>query len=454
MYLRLRAFITTHRLISPNDRIFAAVSGGIDSMVMLDLLRRLSVELSFELYVLHVNHKVRGAASDADEALVKAHAKHFNLPFECKELSGLDNASSEDKLRKARYNAFEEILTQNPGSKIATAHHLDDQLETFLMRLAKGAGLKGLSAIPIKRDDFIRPLLAFRRGEIETYATRSQIPFREDHTNADISKLRNHIRHTLIPATKNVFGPSFYKGFSKSLKEIQAHQALFTEENEEIFRLLPEITETECRLHLSDYSKLAPLRRRAIFQYCISRANPLTSFVSDDLWQAFDRFVFSASTGARFQAAGHLYVLKNRANLLFYPAAADTIRPAELYADEVAHWGGYSIRLQRIKEGKVTLNKDRKQEFFCADQVIFPLTIRSWREGDSFYPLGMTGKKKLSDFFVDQKIDLSAKNSIPLVCSGPDIVWVAGLRLDNRFRVEENCSEIYHIKIENKGSRV
>ena len=455
MQERLHAFITTHQLISPNDRVFAAVSGGIDSMVLLDLLRRLSGKFPFELCVLHINHNVRGAASDADEALVEKQAKHYDLLFECKQLSGLDSASSEDTLRQARYGAFEEILLRYPGSKIASAHHLDDQLETFFMRLAKGAGLKGLSSIPVKRKGYIRPLLTFRRSEIEAYAVHHNIPFREDQTNTDITKLRNHIRHTLVPAVKEVFGPSFYNGFSKSLEEIVKHHQLFSKETEQNALEMFRKNGTEGRLTIRDYSQLSFLRRPAVFQYCISQVNPLTSFVSDDLWQAFDRFVFKSSTGARFQAGNTLFVLKNREHLLFYAADPDVILSGELYPNESVSWGKYIIRLQNVRDEKVTLNKDRNQEFFCADRILFPLTVRSWQEGDFFYPLGMKGKKKISDFFVDQKIEGHIKNRIPLVCSGTDIIWVAGMRLDNRFKVNETCKKIYQITIkENKGSRV
>ncbi len=454
MQERLHAFILTHQLISPNDRIFAAVSGGVDSMVLLDLLHKLSAEIPFQLQIIHINHGVRGAASDADEALVKKQAKRQHLPFESKALSGLHRDSSEDEMRRARYAAFEEILQRYSASKIATAHHLNDQLETFLMRLAKGAGLKGLSAIPVTRERFIRPLLAFRRSEIETYAAQNNIAFREDHTNADVSKLRNHIRHTLVPAFNEVFGNSFYNGFNKSHEKIQKHQLLFRQENERLFEKFVKLNGSETRLKNSDYSGLPPLRRRAVFQYCISQANPLTLSASDDLWQAFDRFVSGSSTGARFQAGKTLFVLKNREVLLFYQAEPQPVFPAELYPGDSVSWGKYTIRLQAVKDEDVVLNNASAQEFFCADRVLFPLTVRAWQEGDFFYPLGMKGKKKISDFFIDQKIDENQKNSIPLVCSGKEIVWVAGMRLDNRFKINETCNKIYHIKIENEGAKI
>ncbi len=447
MQERLHAFITTHQLIFPNDRVFAAVSGGVDSMVLLDLLQRLSGEFPFELRVLHINHRVRGADSDADEALVNKQAKKFNLSFECKRLSGLNRASSEDALRQARYAAFEEILQHYPDAKIATAHHLDDQLETFFMRLAKGAGLKGLSGIPLKRDAYIRPLLSFRRREIETYARRQQIVFREDRSNADTAKLRNHVRHALVPALKEVFGEPFYHGFSKSLNEIQNHQIVFKRENEQLFKKIVTLNGSEIRLAISAYSELPPLRRRAVFQYCISRTNPLTLIASNGLWKAFDRFVFGAAAGARFQAGKALFVRKNREDLFFYKAEPEILSPVELYPGESVSWGKYRIYLRNVKNEKVTLNNDCNQEFFCADRVLFPLTVRSWLAGDFFYPLGMKGKKKISDFFVDQKTEGYQKKSIPLVCSGTDIIWVGGMRLDNRFKISETCKKIYQLTL-------
>ncbi len=454
MQERLRAFILTRQLISQNDQIFAAVSGGKDSMVMLDLLHKLSAEMPFELRVLHVNHGVRGASSDADQALVKDQADRLKLPFEYKILSGLDNSSSEDVMRRARYAAFEEILLQYPGAKTASAHHLDDQLETFLMRLAKGAGLKGLSGIPLKRGRFIRPMLSFRRSEIDAYAAQNSVPFHEDHTNADTSKLRNHIRHKAVPAVMDVFGSSFYEGFSKSLNEIKNHNQLFSEENEQNFTNMLHLKGREGRLDASAYAGLSALRRRAVFQYCISCLNPLTFSASDDLWQAFDRFTVHASTGAQFQAGGGLSVIKNRNGLFFFRPAPGALKPVELYPGRPVFWGRFKISLQEVKAEAVTMNNRRSQEFFCADRVILPLIIRTWQEGDFFYPLGMKGKKKLSDFFVDQKIDLHEKNSVPLICSGDDIIWAAGLRLDDRFKMYGTCKKIYQLNLEGKGSSV
>jgi len=451
---RLHLFIQTNQLVFPKDKIILAVSAGKDSMAMMHLFQSLSLELELELRVLHINHNVRGADSDADESLVKQVCDQWRLPYEVRHLAGLNIDSSEDELRLARYAAFDKILETSPKFKIATAHHLDDQLETFLMRLAKGATINGLQGIPVKRDRFIRPMLSFRRSEIDFYIEAEHIPFREDVTNRDTSKLRNHIRHTAIPALLDVFSESFYDGFSKSHNEIKQQAEIFKEQNLRTSRDIFHTNGTEGRLDFSKYVVLPALQRRAVFQYCISSLNPLSLSASSDLWRSFERFLTRAVVGARFQVSKDFFILKNREYLLFGVLDIDILPVLELYPDETVYWGQDKISLQAVQPVEVELNRNTYQEFFCADRVTFPLTVRSWYEGDSFSPLGMKGKKKVSDFFIDQKIDLNKKNTIPLICNKDKIIWVGGMRLDERFKIKDICKKIYKLTLDKEGCKI
>lgn len=422
-------------------------------MCLMHLFQQLKETLKLDLRVIHVNHGVRGAQSDADEELVKRICIQNSIPFISERLNGLSADSSENEMRIARYEAFGRVLSEHPGCKIATAHHLDDQMETFFMRLASGATLNGLLGIPVKRDAYIRPMLSFRRAEIDRYAAQHKLEFHEDATNKDISKLRNHVRHVLTPALKQIFGPGFYTGFAKSLDNLnQTHDAL-AKNNEEIFsQLFSESSNGGC-IQTDAYLALLPVQRHALMQACVSYLNPLNLEISVDYWRAFDEFCSSAATGTKFLIGQHIAVIKNRDFLGFGFNRDNRHEQGELYPDQIVYWGRNKISLEEVQSSDVRFNADPTVEYICADEISLPLTIRHWENGDAFYPLGQGGRKKISDFFIDQKIDLEEKNNIPVICSSDKIIWLAGMRLDNRFRLRENCKKIFKLSLISKGKK-
>ncbi len=417
-------------------------------MVMLHILQQLSVELPFELRVLHLNHAQRGAVSDKDAEFVQAYCEQQNIPFYLERLTNLAPGASEDVLRQARYAWFDSILDSYSPAKIATAHHLDDQLETVLMRMAKGATLKGLRGIPVKRPGFIRPFLGLTRAEIDAYATKQSIPFREDASNADTAFLRNRIRRELLPIFRSVFGSSFYKGFEKSLRELDGAWETLIKIQQQRFDTICQNSADQTTVLLSDYRRLNAFERRALLEYCISTPNNLTSSVSEKFWLSFERFVHSARVGARFEVTEHLVVFKNRDALRFVSASPLAEYPVQLFPGQTVQWKQFRLTLQAEEQDRVRLDSNPFQEYFCADRVHFPLTVREWRKGDRFKPLGMQGFKKVSDFLVDSKTELQEKLNVPVVCSDHTIVWLAGMRLDERFKLNDTCKQIYKIVME------
>lgn len=447
MLERLRAFIHTHNLLSPNDTLILAVSGGLDSMVMLDLFLHLDDVVKAKPAVIHINHGLRGSDSDTDEHLVRDICLHNGLDFYSDRLTNLSENANEDVMRQARYKAFEKILALHFNAKLATAHHLDDQFETFLMRLAKGTSLKGLGSIPEKRSAYIRPMLGFHRAELEKYAQEHQISYRVDATNQDISKLRNHIRKNIVPNIIEVFGDSFYAGFDKTLSELKSRQKNLADDNERLFKTLFKVKQGNGSLALEDYNDLPDLQKRDLFQYCVSHLDPLNYLASNEMWQSFDRFVAQAKTGTQFLISKKIKVYKNRTTLLF-TISSDKEWPArELFPDSSVDWGNRRIKLQEVSRKQVEFRNDPNREFFCGDKVTFPIQVRSWKNGDVFRPLGMRGTKKLSDFLIDFKIDRNKKMSIPIITNGSKIIWIAGYRLDDRFKVTEHCKKIFEIDL-------
>lgn len=414
-------------------------------MVMLHMFLALRRKMNISLRVIHINHGVRGQAGNLDEQLVRDECQRLKLPFSCKKLQGLDMQSSEEKMRQARYAAFGEYLEAFPGSKIATAHHLDDQLETFLMRLAKGSGQKGLLGIPPQRPGYIRPLLFLRRSELEQYAAKHQIVYRTDATNQDIMKTRNNIRHTIVPLLQQVFGDAFYDGFRKSVDDLQAVYGAYRQliENKFDSVFLRESGSILCPVDF--YNGLQPKLKRDLLDYCFLTLNPLTSTLPRGVFDEFSVFARQAQTGSFF-FYGQLKVIKNRESLLFTNRDAVPEKNRELYPGQTVRFGGNIISLARVEYRQIRFTENENIEYICADELRFPLTVRSWRKGDFFYPIGLGKKKKVSDFFIDCKIDRQRKQTIPLICNGADIVWLAGLRLDERFKIQRNCKACYLLK--------
>jgi len=448
---RLLAFISEHQLIFPQDTILLAVSGGLDSMVLLHSFYHIQNELAVNLQVLHVNHGLRGRESDLDEELVKDTCSGFKIPFWVKRLQGFTVESSEEALRAARYAAFSEWLQKVPHSKIATAHHLNDQVETFLMRLAKGSGTKGLLGIPVQRPGFIRPFLFLRRRELEAYAEETGLSFREDRTNQDVGKLRNRIRRYITPSLERTFGAAFYAGFQKSRNDLALTHKAYRELSARFFkehcRRAAQNLVLERRFYLGLNIKL----RRSLTEYCISYFYPLNSKISTGIFKEFDSFVRGAETGSIFMFSAGLTAYKDRQGITFKRTEEQQNDEIELYPEQTVVFGRNKISLKQVTYKDIKRNADSNVEFICSSRLKWPLIVRCWRAADYFYPLGLKRKQKVSDFFVNNKIDRSRKNSIPLIWNGDELVWVVGMRLDERYKISRNCKSYYRLNNEEES---
>ena len=421
-------------------------------MVMLDILFRLRPELQFDLRVIHVNHGIRGREAELDQKLVDEVCAQSQLPFFSEKLSGFGLDSSEEILREARYAVFETYLKKIPGGKIATAHHLNDRLETFLMRLAKGSGVKGLRSIPVRRGPFIRPLLFLSREEIRDYAEQHHISYRVDSTNKDRKKLRNHIREALTPALLDVFGRDFYRGFARSLQDLEEVYAVYEQANRKLFNETVEKTGNRLKFSLAHYKGLSARQQRHLLEYCISTFYPLNFGIAETYYKEFDKFTRKAQTGAVFHFDNNVRAFKERAYIVFYQSERADFKPLQLAGpDSAAENHIFRIRIKRLSDRPDVLkNKNRFVEIICGDRLSFPLQVRGWQEGDWFYPLGMNRKQKLSDFYVNQKIERMDKKRLPLLLNKGEIVWVAGLRLDHRYRVKKECKTLYQVEVKFK----
>lgn len=415
-------------------KLLLATSGGMDSMVMAELFRRLGYDIS----VAHCNFGLRGGESDGDENFVKEyasenHIQFFVTRFDTKLFAADNKLSVQVAARQLRYLWFNELLFENKLDFLLTAHHLDDSLETFLINFTRGTGLEGLTGIPQQNGKIIRPMLPFTRDEIEKYASENNIQWREDSSNTSDKYLRNNLRHDVVPALK-VLNPSFTTSFQNTLNHLQQAQSMAADASVLVYKQV--VTEKAGQKHIN----IAELKRLPNYTaYLYHWLSPFGFTAWGDIYTLID-----AQSGKQILSDG-FRLLKDRDVLILEPAKVSNtgVYLVEEGLNEITS----PVHL-KIGETSEALKSANFHEIYVdAQKLKFPLVVRKWQEGDYFYPLGMKGqKKKVSKYFKDEKLSLSEKEDAWILCSENQIVWIISKRADERFKTDENTTQI--IKIE------
>ncbi|XOD68604.1 MAG: tRNA lysidine(34) synthetase TilS [Flavobacteriales bacterium AspAUS03] len=422
---------TRENFLLENKKILVAVSGGLDSMVLLDLL----LELDCTLDVAHANFQLRGAAADQDENFVADFCSRRRIPFYSKHFDTYTymyqhKLSIQMAARELRHTWFIELLNIGAYDLIALGHHLDDSIETFFINLIRGTGIKGLLGIRPKQRRIIRPLLAFTRAEILSYALAQQIVWREDTSNQEDKYLRNCLRHRLIPILRDL-SPDFHESFRKTKTHL-ADEDLLIEKS--LRRVAEEITLEKTTDPL--IWKISCLK--------LSLIDPLAVY----LFKLFSPYKFNTTDLTRLltaQSGKQLFsdayrLIKNRDHWLL---VSRSFPDQEVY--EVNGWNpikkpipiSFSITTKREKTAAASVDLDK---------VKLPLQLRIWRKGDYFYPLGMKTGKKLSKYFKDEQLSLLEKEQTWLLINAEGaIIWIIGRRLDERFKVVESTKKVLNI---------
>lgn len=414
-------------------KILIAVSGGLDSMVLLELLLLSKLDLA----VAHCNFQLRNAESDGDEAFVKSycstHSIHgFFQRFDTQQFAEDEKLSIQVAARKLRYEWFYELLKKENFDFVLTAHHLDDQLETFLINFSRGTGLDGLCGIPSLNDKIVRPLLIFSRAEIETFANENQLKWREDSSNSSDKYLRNKIRHQLVPLLKEL-NPSFLDSFEKTIQNVSQAQSLVDDASRIVYRKV--VTDV-------DYQKVIDLKELMQLSNYHAYLYQWLSPFGFSAWQDIYDLV-EAQSGKQILSE-HFRLVKNRDTFILEPKTV-TISD-EYFIKEKEIQLNFPLKLRFCEVSDLSIS-DSKTIFVDSKLVKFPLTLRKWKEGDYFYPFGMKGKKKVSKFFKDEKFSLPKKETTWLLCSENKIIWIVGERMDDRFKITENTQTILKIEL-------
>lgn len=440
---KVLAFVREHTLFTPDDRVLVAVSGGADSVALLHILANLA-EYRLRPIVAHLNHCLRGVESDGDQRFVEGLAERHGIVCEVgscdvRELSRRERLSLEDAGRKARYAFFESVAERYGVRTVALAHHADDQAETVLMRLIRGAGAAGLAAMaPIRGERFVRPLLKLTRREIESYLTFHGISWRTDHSNLDTAFLRNRIRHELLPILSH-YNPDIASRLTVTAELLAADEEFLAEAAAAAFDGLVE--EAGNRRVALDVSGI--LAHGKAVRYRLYRR--ATAHVSGDLAGLaavhvckIDEILRSSRPNLTVRIPGDVTVVKSYSRVTFSSHFNADNGDFELFVEGPGCYllpGGGELIVEAGPPPVDCKMSVPSRAVFDLGSAPFPWLIRNFRAGDRIRPFGMTGSKKVKDLFIDEKVPFELRRSIPLVFSNAQLIWVCGLRTADAVRV-------------------
>ena len=426
-------YIKKNKLFDNSHNLLLAYSAGVDSSVLFNLL----LSCKYKFSVAHCNYKLRGQYSDCDERFIIKKAKINKVKYHTKEfdISKINFKKSQSvqmKCRQLRYEWFNKLSKKYEYDFVLTAHHLNDSIETFFINLFRGTGIEGLAGIPIKRDKFIRPLLFATKNSILEYAKKNDIEYRLDKSNENKSYKRNKIRADLIPIISNIsenYEEIFYKSF-KNLKNLSnTYQNLIKLEIKKI------MIQKFDKVYLS-LSKIKGLKEDNLIVYEAIKDYGFANS-SNNIIRAY----LQKKSGKLFYSKHHR-LLVDRDKLIINKIKKDQyFVPIKIFKRDLQI--DSPIKIKFSTSNKISFTDDPFSESFDFDKLRFPLLLRNWHKGDKFIPLGMKNFKKLSDFFIDEKISISEKDATWLLFSESNLVWVIGKRIDDRFKVTSKTKKTY-----------
>ncbi|WP_437395305.1 tRNA lysidine(34) synthetase TilS [Flagellimonas lutimaris] len=431
MFPKFKEHISNKMPFLKGKKLLLAYSGGVDSVV----LAHLSAAANLDIALAHCNFNLRGEESDGDENFVRELATELGVQvyvksFDTKQYAEIHRGSVQMAARELRYQWFDELLKTKGFDYVLTAHHADDSLETFLINLSRGTGIDGLSGIPEVNEKVVRPLLPFSQEEILGYANSENIKWREDSSNASSKYLRNKIRHQIVPILKELH-PTFLQNFLNTQNYLQQTNDLVTNHLNDLKAKLFEPRDGAIKINIEELEQLQPLES---YLYGLFKDYGFTE------WEDV-KALLTAMSGKQVISKTHL-LLKDRDFLILSEIKSRVSRTYPVYINGTTSESPIKLKLENVKNLE---NQGQKVVFLDKEKLNFPLVLRNWEKGDYFYPFGMKGKKKLSKFFKDEKMDVISKEKQWLLCSDNKIVWVVGKRADERFKVEDSTQQIIKI---------
>lgn len=434
---RLKLFVKEKKLFSRKNKIILAVSGGIDSVVMLDLM----IKAGYKCGIAHCNFKLRGEESDGDELFVDRLSKKYNIElfstrFETEKYASGKGLSTQMAARELRYSWFEEIRESNNYDFIAIAHNSNDIIETFMINMSRGTGLPGLTGIKPKKGHIVRPLLFASREEIIKYHRKESLVYREDSSNESNKYLRNKIRNKVIPVFTEI-NPAFQNTMMENIKRLdETSEIFFRKINEERDKLVFKKGEF-VYIDIEGLKRLSPI---TTYLYEFIRPFGYGREILKDVIASL------GNTSGKVFLSAEYKMIKDRDYMIIYPKKSAL--KDQFFIDESLMSFSDPLNLDFIlvkRKPRYEVNLKKSNACIDYDLLKFPLVLRKWNHGDQFMPLGMKRMKKLSDFFIDNKVSIPEKENTWILCSGGNIVWIVGRRLDERYKIRDNTVTVLEV---------
>jgi tRNA(Ile)-lysidine synthase len=440
---QFKEYIKKENLFQPKDRLLLAVSGGVDSVVLCELCK----QAGYDFVIAHCNFQLRGAESERDEQFVKKLGEKYGVEvvvkkFDTKKYIEETKKGTQEAARDLRYEWFQSLIggqSSEVGSRfILTAHHVGDNVETLLMNFFKGTGINGLHGILSKQGKIVRPLLFAQKRELKQFAEENNLQFVEDSSNLTDKYTRNYFRNQLIPELQKVF-PQVENNLTDNLQRFKEIEQLYQQSIDLHKKKLLELKGTEVHIPVLKLLKTEPL---STIVYEIIKEFGFTSSQTNDVIA-----LLQSQTGKYIQSSSHR-IIKNRKWLIISPnqsLEAENILVEE--TDKKIEFANGVLEFNQMLNAQYSILNSKLVAQLDADEIGFPLLLRKWKQGDYFYPLGMNKKKKLSRFFIDQKLSLTEKENVWVIEMNKKIIWVVGLRIDNRFKITDKTKNVFLITL-------
>ncbi len=445
----VKVTIKKYAMISQGEHLLIALSGGTDSVCLLKALSMLKDELEISLSAIYIDHQLRPDETPFEIDFCKKICDSLSIPLTIKSIDVLSYAISEkiskqEAARELRYRAFYEAAFELKADKIAIGHNADDQAETILIRLIRGAGPLGLAGIPPVRQKIIRPLIEIERSEIEAFIDAHDIGYVIDSSNLIDRYLRNKIRHIIMPEIKNI-NPSVVKTISRTADIYRSEERYFDIlVTKSIMKMISRKNDQSIELFISPLEMLDPVILRRVLRRAVDETKGLKGITFIHI-EDIIKLVKNGRAGDRIYLPGNIRVIKKYSVLTITseePKKLNTYildNSGSIYLKEVS----LTLFAELIDYDNIeNIDSDKKTAFINADKIQFPLSIRSRVNGDYFYPLGFGKKKKLQDYFVDEKIPRDERDAIPLLINNDEIAWVVGHRIDERYKVDKSVKKV------------
>jgi tRNA(Ile)-lysidine synthase len=436
-----KSYIQQEQLLAANNKLLLAVSGGLDSVVLTDLC----IAAGFDIVLAHCNFQLRGAESDRDEQFVRDLATKYNKTilvqrFDTAAYAIEKKISVQVAARELRYNWFFSLLSSDEAiaDHILTAHHRDDNIETLLMNFFKGTGIAGLRGILPKQDKLVRPLLFASRADLQAYAEAKDLQWVEDSSNASDKYTRNYLRHQLMPVLQEIY-PQVLDNLGDNIERFREIEILYRQAIDMHTKKLLEVKGNEVHIPVLKLAKLTPLPSIVYeiikaYQFSPAQVNEVISLLTSE-------------TGKYVQSA-EFRIIRNRNWLIIAPVVTEEAQLIVIDGPGKVKFSNGSISLESSPAAGYTLSTDPLVVALDAKDIDFPLILRPWKKGDYFYPLGMQKKKKIARFLIDQKLSATAKEKVWVMEMNKKIIWVVGMRIDDRFKIRPSTKNLLTITLE------